>query len=239
MANWIKISKEPIKLQPNESAALNFTISVPKNAEPGGVYAGILFGTSPPKVEGSAIAISNKVGALILVRIAGDAKEIASLKEFSANGDFFENPPVEFVVRIENKGNVHVRPKGTIEIKDTFGRKVETLEVNEKDGAVLPESIRKFDKENDELNWNPGGFTIGRFTATLTLNYGTPAQQIIGEVSYWVVPWKILLVIGLAIVIAVLLLIWLLKKYNHWIVAKAQKNAQQPKGPPPPAPSPG
>ncbi len=238
LTSWVKISKEPITLQPNESAALNFTINVPKTAEPGGAYAGILFGTSPPKTEGSAIAISNKVGALVLVRVAGAAKETATLKEFAANGNFFENPPVDFVVRVENKGTVHVRPKGNITIKDIFGRKVAALDVNEKDGAVLPESIRKFDKENDELTWNPSGFTIGKYTATVLLNYGDPSKQLSETVSFWVVPWKVLLVVGIGIVIMVLLIILNIRRYNHWVVSRAEKK-EHPTKDDPPAPSTG
>lgn len=229
LTSWISISKEAITLKPNESAALNFTINVPKDAEPGGRYAGILFGTVPPKIEGTAIAVSNKVGSLILVRVNGDAKESAFIKEFSANGSFFETPPVDFIARIENTGTIHVRPKGIITIKDTFGRKIDTLNVNDKDGAVLPESIRKFDKGNSDLTWNPGGFTIGKYTATLLLNYGDPSKQLTQTVSFWVIPWKILIVVGVGALILILLLILIIKRYNHWVVSKAQKKEQKPK----------
>lgn len=223
LASWITISKEPITLKADESAALNFTISVPKDAEPGGRYAGILFGTTAPAATGTGVAISNKVGSLVLVRIAGDAKEAASLKAFSTPRNFYEYPPVDFVVRVENAGNVHVIPKGNVEIKDTFGRKVATLNVNGKNGNVLPESIRRFDKESDNLTWNPGGFTVGRYTANLLLTYGDSGKQITGSLTFWVIPWKILLVVALAIIILILLLILIIKRYNHWIVAKAEK----------------
>ncbi|HEX7456125.1 MAG TPA: hypothetical protein VF303_01500 [Candidatus Nanoarchaeia archaeon] len=223
LASWVQISKAGITLKSNESTALNFTINVPKDAEPGGRYAGILFGTSPPKPQGTQIAISNKVGSLILVRISGDAKELANLKEFSTPSNFYENPPVDFLVRVENKGNVHFKPKGTIEVKDTFGRKVATLDVNEKNGNVLPESIRRFDKSSDGLTWKPSGFTVGRYTANVLLTYGDSGKQINGSTTFWVLPWKILLVVGLGVIILILLLILLLKKYNRWVVSRAKK----------------
>ena len=241
LASWINMSKEPITLEPEESASRNFTISVPKDAEPGGRYAGILFGTSPPKAQGSQVVISNKVGALILVRVAGDAKELANVKEFSTPKNFYENGPVDFTVRVENKGNVHVIPKGTIEIKDIFGKTADTLNVNEKNLNLYPESVRNFlDKDGNKLVWNPKGFTIGRYTASLLLNYGSPAKTLSSELTFWVVPWKILLVILLAVIIAILLLILIIKKYNRWIAGKALKS-EGPGGPaaggqsPPPA----
>ena len=238
LASWVKISTEGITLKPNESAALNFTINVPKGAEPGGKYAGILFGTSPPQTSGTQIAISNKVGALLLVRISGDAKELATLKEFSSPKNFYEYPPVDLVVRVENKGNVHVAPKGNIEIKDIFGRKVAVLPVNEKNGNVLPESIRRFDKDTDALTWKPGGFTIGRFSANLLLTYGDSGKQLSASLSFWVIPWKILIVLLLAIIILILLIIFGVKRYNRWVVSKAGKGPSQPSSPsssPPPA----
>lgn len=238
LASWIKISTEGITLKPNQPTALNFTINVPKGAEPGGRYAGILFGTSPPQTSGTQIAISNKVGALVLVRVSGDAKELATLKEFSAAKNFYEYPPVDLVVRVENKGNVHVAPKGNIEIKDIFGRKVAVLPVNEKNGNALPESTRRFDKDTDALTWKPGGFTIGRFSANLLLTYGDSGKQLSASLSFWVIPWKILLVLLLAIIILILLIIFGVKRYNRWIVSKAKKIQSQPSNPsnsPPPA----
>jgi len=229
LASWINISREGITLKPNESAALNFTINVPKTAEAGGRYAGILFGTTPSKAEGAQVAISNKVGALVLVRVAGDAKELANLKEFSSPKNFYEYGPVDFVVRVENAGNVHVVPKGTIEIKDTFGKKVSSLAVNEGNGNVLPDSIRRFDKENGVLTWKPQGFTLGRYSANLLLNYGSPAKQLSATLTFWIVPWKLLLVILLAIIVLILLLVFLIKKYNQWVVGKAEKKKEPPR----------
>jgi len=229
LASWITISKDPITLKANESAALNFTINVPKDAEPGGRYAGILFGTTAPEISGtSQVAISNKVGSLVLVRVAGAAKEVATLKEFSIAKNFFEKPPVDFVVRVQNSGNVHVIPKGNIEIKNVFGRSVAALPVNAKNGNVLPDSVRRFDKESDDLTWDPKGFTVGRYKATLLLTYGSPAKTLTDTVTFWIVPWKQLLVIGLAAIIIILLLILGVKRYNRYVVARALKNQNQP-----------
>jgi len=221
LSSWIKISKEGLTLKPNESAALNFTVTVPQTAEAGGHYAGILFGTTAPATTGSGAAISNKVGSLVLVRVAGKADEAATVKEFTTPKNSYETGPIDFVVRIENSGNIHIISKGNIEIKDTFGKSVAILPVNSKNGNVLPESIRRFDNKTDSLSWNPKGFTFGRYKAELLLTYGSPAQTLSSTLSFWIVPWKQLLLIGLAIIIIILLLVLIVKRYNHYIVAKA------------------
>lgn len=238
LSSWIKISTEGIKLAPNESSALNFVINVPADAESGGHYAGILFGTSPPKVGGTQIAISNKVGSLILVRVAGDASEQANVEEFSTPKSFLENGPVSFTVRINNTGNVHLQPKGNIEIKNTFGKTVETITVNKDSANILPNSIRSFlDNEGDNLTWSPGGLTIGKFTANLTLAYGDPTKNLTDTISFWIVPWKILLALLLLLIIIILVTVFLVKKYNRWIISKARSTPTQSQDNPPNPPN--
>lgn len=228
LASWITVETQGIALKPNESAALGFTIRVPKDAEAGGHYAGILFGTTPPKTTGTAVEISNKVGSLILVRVSGKANELASVKEFSTSKNFYDKPPVDFLVRIENKGNIHVAPQGNVEIKDIFGRSVATLPVNKTAGNVLPDSIRRFDKTSDDLSWNPDGLTIGRYTATLQLNYGSPAKQLNAQVTFWVVPWLQVAILLSVLIVLIILIIFLIKKYNRFIVAKALRTQNEP-----------
>jgi len=227
LASWITISTQGITLKPNESAALNFTINVPKNAEAGGHYAGILFGTTPPATTGTGVAISNKVGALVLVRVSGTANETATVKEFSTDKTSYDKPPVDFVVRVENAGNVHVIPKGTIEIKNIFGRSVASLNVNAKNGNVLPDSIRRFDKASDDLSWNPKGFVFGRYKADLLLTYGSPAKQFAESVTFWIVPWMQLLVIGAIVLVLILLAFLGVKSYNRMIANRALKKEHE------------
>src|SRR3990167_10979838 len=65
LAKWISVSTEGIKLAPNQSTAINFNITVPADAEPGGHYAGILFSTQPPDPSGTnQIDFSSKFGSL-------------------------------------------------------------------------------------------------------------------------------------------------------------------------------
>jgi len=223
LSSWISLSKKPIVLDPDKSTALNFNITVPASAEPGGRYAGILFGTQPPDPGAGQVAISNKVGSLVLVRIAGDAKEVATLKEFASDKTNYDKGPVNFVVRVENSGNVHVVPKGTIEIKNLFGSKQSVLNVNENNGNVLPESIRRFDKENG-LSWAPKGFTFGRYAATVTLTYGDPTKTLTGSVSFWIIPWVQIAIALVILVVLALLIFFGVKRYNRYIVSKALKN---------------
>lgn len=225
LSKWISISAEPVKLAPNQSTAMNFNITVPTDAEPGGHYAGILFSTEPPDPSGSnQIGLASKVGSLVLVRVAGDAKEEAKITSFTTDKEQYEEAGVKFSTTVENTGNVHVQPKGVITVKNVFGGQVAAIDVNQLSANVLPGSSRVF-----ESSWSDPGFKLGYYTATVTLAYGDPSQTTTATTGFWIIPWKTLL-IALVVIAAVLaLIIFAVKRYNAWIVKRAQK-PQEPQG---------
>src|SRR5690606_8074877 len=121
-----------------------------------------LFQTGSAPTPGSA-AVTTRVGTLVLLRVSGNVSEQASISTFEAPA-YSQQGPVNFSLRIQNEGNVHIRPKGTIIITDMFGRKVEEIPL---DGAnVLPGSVRKTDSTWEKTN------ILGTYTATLVATYG-------------------------------------------------------------------
>lgn len=197
LANWVTLSEDKFTLAPKETKIVDFTITVPLDGEPGGHYGSILSAASPPDfVAGSGI--SQKVGALVLLSVAGDVREILQVKEFSAP-IFVEKSPVDFLLRFVNIGTVHMRPRGFISITNMFGKKEVDLAFPQKN--VLPGSIRKID-----VRWEPE-LAIGKYTATLVANYGTHNSPLAAVVSFWVFPWKMALLILLIIIIVLMILI--------------------------------
>lgn len=164
LASWITVNNnESLTILPNEKKEIPFTITVPKTAEPGGKYGTIFF--FPPS-EGGQVAVVQKIGSLILVRVSGEIKEEGKLATFGAypkemtgeevqkkSGDFFfEKTPVNFALRYENSGNVQVKPQGQIEIYNMFGEKVAPagiLSVVNEAGVELQKEIVDYIPVND------------------------------------------------------------------------------------------
>lgn len=218
LTKWISVSRDPINLAPDNSAALNFNITVPANAEPGGHYGAIMFSSKAPQTTGNAVAIGSEVGSLILVRVAGNANELAGVKEFSTDKQSYTSANVNFSIKIENQGSVHVKPTGTITIKNLLGYTVAVLDVNTQQNSILPGSIRHF-----VANWASSGFNIGPYTATLNLVYGSSSKNLTASTSFWILPWTTILVGLLVLIIALLVLFFAVKRYNKWVISKAQK----------------
>ncbi len=231
LASWIKVTSEGINFAPGEEKEIPVIIEVPKEVGPGGYYGAVVFGTIPPEVMveggegGAAIAVGQQTGVLVLLQVSGDVIEEALIREFSTDKDFYSTPfKVNFLTRVENLGNVHIKPHGTIEIKNILGKKVATLRVNDQGANVLPNSIRRF-----ENSWE-GNFGFGRFKAILALSFGTFAheggqgrQTIYAERTFWILPWKIIIPVALGLIFFAALFILFLKLYKSRAVQKALK----------------
>lgn len=184
LRKWIRVEPETFTLEPDEQKFVNFIIEVPENAEPGGKYGSILASITGVMGEGATgAAIVQRVGVLLLLTVSGQVKEDLQIKEFSAPS-FLEYGPAPFLIRFENTGTVHVRPRGFVSIVNWRGKKVIDIEFSQLN--VIPGAIRKI-----EVKWNEK-WLFGKYTATLVGSYGTANIPLNPSVlNFWVIPWKI------------------------------------------------
>ncbi len=196
-ASWIKLSPEELVIEPKSFKAIEFTVSVPLNAEPGGHYASILAAVGAASETG-ATAISQRIGALLLLNVSGEIKEEMYLKEFSVPS-YSEYGPVTLVSRFENTGSVHLKPRGFITITNIFNQEVGRFDLPQSN--VLPGTIRRI-----ETSWGQK-YLFGRYQANLTTVYGSTNDPITSVVQFWVIPWKETAAVGFAGLIVLIFLI--------------------------------
>jgi hypothetical protein len=79
-------------------------------------------------------AVGYDVANIVSIRVAGDVSEGAEIRQFSTDQFVYGSTDVNFTLRIENLGNVLVRPSGPLEITNMFGKTVATLVFNESQG---------------------------------------------------------------------------------------------------------
>jgi hypothetical protein len=223
---WIQ-GVPDLTLAPQELQKTTVTIAVPADAEPGGHFGVVRFTAVPPNLKGTGVALSASVGTLILMKVEGPVTEHLSVDSFQAQkagaaisqavkpGSFFENGPVDFVVRVKNDGTVHEKPQGSINVYNMVGRKVDAIAVNPHGGNVLPDSVRKFQQETASKK------LFGRYTAKLDLNYAGN-MKLSSRITFWVIPWRLILIVMLALVILFFLLRVGIRKYNENIISKAR-----------------
>jgi len=185
MAKWIEASVRDVVLQPNEEQSITVNINIPRNAEPGGHYASVLFQTGGDvEVDGGA-KVSQRVGSLILLRVSGNVVENAILEQFTTDS-FQQKGPIEFLLRVKNESNTHIIPEGTIVITNLFGKKVAELPLDGRN--VLPGAIRKMTTLWDSEN------ILGIYTATLISTYGQQKLPLTAVTKFTVLPTGLLIV---------------------------------------------
>lgn len=214
LATWFEIDY-PITLNSLESKNIPFTLRVPEDASPGGHFVVIWWSIVSP--DTGEVSIITRAGILVYLTISGDIKEQGQILEFTTQNKkkFFGSSPINFAINFENTGNVHLKPKGEIQIKNIFGRTKAVIDVNTKDISILPQSKKTLNEE-----WNFSGFVFGPYKANLKLVYGETQQEV--QKSFWlvIISWKKLLLIILILGLIFFGIPKGIKKYNQWIVDK-------------------
>jgi len=190
LSSWMKVNVDQITLDAGASQQVDFTITVPPDGTPGSHFGSVFISVDPPDIESNGAAIGYKVANIVAIRVTGDAVTDAVIREFSTKRYFNGSKNIDFTARIENKGNVLVRPIGPVEIKNMLGQKVDTIVFNnEQQGAVFPGRLREF-----QFNWTGQGTGFGRYEAIISPVYGENGvkKTMSSTVTFWILPMKII-----------------------------------------------
>jgi hypothetical protein len=214
IAEWIDVTREAIVIKAEQVTELPFIIKVPEDAPPGGHFAALLIGTRPPDDDDKIqVKTSQIVTSLVFLKVTGDIIESGSIRSFRTTERLLNKPEATFELRFENKGNVHILPRGEIKILNMWGQLRGILPINRAAmfGNVLPDSIRQY-----TFTWT-GEWSfadMGRYTALATLAYGEDGRQFAHqEIAFWVIPWKILSVVLLVLLGFISLFTWAIRLY--------------------------
>ena len=149
-----------------------------------------------------------------------------SVEQFAASkdgtiGSVFDAAPLDFVVRLRNKGTVHEQPVGKIAVKDMFGNLIANVNVNLGQSNVLPGSVRRFEAPLDKAvigdRW-----LFGRYTADLTATYGANKDTTTAQISFWIIPYKLIGIIVLVLLLLFFIFRIAIKRYNDYILGQTR-----------------
>ena len=183
--------------------------------------------------QGAGISGATALPVLLLVKSPNAKREI-QIADFKTEKFFYEYLPTNFTIKIKNTGNVHVAPSGDIFIDSLWNKEVAVVPVNKGRGNILPSATRDYtsvwddgfavrvpktesgvqikDKDGKtslttKYNFTKANkFRFGKYTANLILVYDNGERDIPleAQVSFWVVPWKILGIGTITVILALL-----------------------------------
>lgn len=215
LKDYLKSEVKEFVLNQGEKIILPIQISLPSDIEPGGFYGAVLISTIPSPgllknedVVKSQIQLVSRLGTLFFVRTEGEVFEEGHLEKFNTltSGKFFEKGPISFSILYRNTGSVHLDPYGVIEIKNLFGRKIGEVDIEPY--FVMPKSLREI-----QVRWQRE-ISFGKYTATLYLNRGYQNLIDKAEISFWILPWKFLIVSAACISLLILAFWWIITHFE-------------------------
>ncbi len=242
LGTWMS-APESVTLKPGETKIVPVRITIPSNAEAGGHFAVVFWGSTSPKEKRTSVGVGAKTGILMLLRVNGDISEEGGILEFGTvnNQRFYTSLPVNFYYRFQNSGGDRIKPEGKVVIKNMLTFVSARIPGNPVEGNVLPSSTRKFQTawKGDSGSTNPedledgnfftkvgrewNNFGFGHYTAKIALAYGNKNQVSEGSVGFWVFPWHLTLFVVVSALILYYVLRKLIRRYNKWVILKAEE----------------
>ena len=172
---WFKIENPNFISETSGAKEVQFTISVPENAEPGGHYATMLFEPRLPSFYFEEGQVRNipVIGVLFLISVKtlpleAEVQQKLEIVEFSLpnkermlglenfisrfmtatvkmNVNIVEASPSMFVLKIKNNDIYHIKPSGKVLIYDFLGKSIAKIDIPKK--TILPNKVRIFPVE--------------------------------------------------------------------------------------------
>lgn len=210
-SSWVGVYPSTFTLAPGQTQEIDYYIQVPADARPGGRYAAVVY-EPQERIDagGTGTAVETHIGTLFIFRVNGDVVENASVKSFGTANKVYEYGPAEVKTVISNFSDTHVKPQGTIALKNIIGQTLETVYLNEHN--IFPEADR------DYFNTLGKKYMFGLYNLELRATYGINNNlTLFATTSFFVFPWKIVAIVVLVIVVAILLFIYLRRRKKNRI----------------------
>jgi hypothetical protein len=211
LARWIRISRGVIELMPGEKKELPLKIEVNLGAKPGLYHAVIAFGegSNRPMAEGQARS-GQAPQVLVNLEVGEQIVEKAQMKLFKTERPTYFQPPIKFIINLNNSGNRPIDPVGGVYIYDRRGALVDEIKVTSGQFIVAPGQAKEFN-----LQWEPKD-RMGKFKAKLELEYGEKDKRDLQDTVYfWFLPRGWLVVFAFGLFVFIILLVWFLFKKTH------------------------
>lgn len=253
IAPWIRFSPATFIAKPGEWTTEKVRISLPKESGFSYSLALVVSRTKNPAPLTATRSIQGSVAVFTLLNVdrPGAIRKL-EIEKLSMSAGVYEYLPATVSMNFKNVGNTIVQPYGNIFIqrdaKDT--QPLATLPVNDKKGYILPGNTRVLTadwgegfpsyktevqadgtkKQVEVWDWSQvSKFRIGQYSTKVVAVYNDGQRDIPieKEVTFWVLPWKIILAVVL--VAAVLLFgVWTILR-KVWLALRRTKHTKSDK----------
>ncbi len=172
---WLKLSKsKPFKLKPNQIEYVKYKVTVPRDLT-GETMVMVFFKVHMVEPTMGGVTVERKSGVPIYVMakmsetLGLETKEVSA--RFSKSG---AESPIEFSINVQNSGNVHLRPRGFVQISKE-GMPIEEAKMDY-GFPVYPTAAHQYTAHSAGSSWEPGLYDA-KFVVYFGDEYGKKSQR--------------------------------------------------------------
>jgi hypothetical protein len=196
LTSWIQFLTKEVAVPAQTAIDVPVNIVLPDDIPSGGYYAAITVANAPADViaDNGAI-IEAKTAILVLLTVEGETVEKIALLDLVGpeDGGIYG----DYTFRIQNQGNVHVTPEGSLMLTGALEKAFLTTDANASGGRVLPATTRSYTVtvEDPSTGWVRTAWeqlTHGVFSgvnAQLQIEGGNETQVV--EINIQRVSWEL------------------------------------------------
>ena len=131
---------EPVyTLDPGQSIAVKYRITVPEDTASGGQYACLFAETIDDSQEAEGIKTVTRAGLIVLGNVVGETRRLVKIGDIDINSILFKGK-INITANVENVGNIDFQTSVDINIKSMFGKELYNDQLVY---TVFPETTRK------------------------------------------------------------------------------------------------
>lgn len=239
VASWVRVQTPTFTVGPGAAFNEKLIANPPDSVGFSYNFAVVISRSQEPNVTTGNTKLKGSVAVFTLLSVdkPGATRKL-EVKVFTSRKRLYEYLPATFVTTLTNTGNTIVQPYGNIFIQrsPTALQPITTLSLNSKGAYILPGVSRSLvvnwdqgfpryvetkDADNaslkQQLQWdwaNVQQLRIGKFYAKLVAVYNDGQRDVPIEavVSFWVIPWKLGLVVVLLLIVLAIGIITIIRK---------------------------
>lgn len=223
IVNWMVAQPASGVLKPNETADIEYTITVPSDAPGGGQYAMIGVSSNPPlnAKENGTVQNVFEMASLIYAKIDGETRHEGKILKNEIPGFVSDGAP-KTKIAVENTGNVHESAYTALSVKNILTGQ-ELYPNSDSEGTlesmIMPETTREMIRDLDMVSG------IGVFEVKQTITY-LGEESAISTIMVVCPIWFIVLVA--ATFVSICSLIGIGKIRRHKKALKKAENNEKP-----------
>lgn len=223
---WLSFGESEFTVEAGEWKTIPVTFSPPPGAILSHYYSILVARAEETQYTETTVNAMPAILVLTTIN-SPNAKRQLGVVDFNVKNSVVEYLPQTFKITIKNDGNVHLPPTGTVFIDGEGKKDLAIIPINSAGKVVLPNTKRDYEVVWDDgfpvfspkvegntqvkdekgnqlfgLSFDVSKITkirFGKYTAHLLMVYdnGERDVPIESQVSFWVIPWKALIVVVL------------------------------------------